>query len=56
MGMIKSYSNYVIQKKHQLSNNGIIYERDWATIGDINDTTTVNSKKYRQGTFVQRSH
>ena len=52
MGLYKSYSNYVIQKKHQQTNDGIIYERDFSTVGGIGDTFNSSSKMYRQGTFV----
>ena len=51
MAYIKSYSNYVIQKKHQLLNNGTVFERDFSTVGGIGDNFYTN-QKYRQGTFV----
>ena len=41
---VKSYSNYVIKKKHQDTNIGTIYERDWVTIGS----------KERYGTWDKR--
>jgi hypothetical protein len=51
MAYIKSYSNYVIQKKHQLLNNGTVFERDFSTVGGIGDNF-ISNQKYRQGTFV----
>lgn len=41
---VKNYSNYVIKKKHQDTNIGTIYERDWVTIGS----------KERYGTWDKR--
>lgn len=52
MGYIKSYGNYVIQKKHKLLNNGTIFERDYTTVGGINDGLSIDTKYYRHGTFV----
>ena len=52
MAYIKSYSNYVIQQKHQVLNNGTVFERDFSTVGGIGDTFNSNQKVYRQGTFV----
>ena len=52
MGYIKSYSNYVIQKKHQLVNNGAIFERDYSTVGGIGDNFIAKHRTYHQGTFV----
>lgn len=52
MGLIKSYNNYVIQQKHKSINGGIIFERDYSTIGGIGDNFNSGQKKYRQGTFV----
>ena len=33
---IKSHSNFVLKKKHQDINSGVIYERDITTIGGLN--------------------
>lgn len=52
MGFIKSYSNYVVQKKHQLLNNGTVFERDFSTVGGIGDTFNSKHRLYRQGSFV----
>ena len=52
MGLIKSYGNYVIQKKHQLVNDGTIFERDYSTIGGIGDNFNSSQKVYQQGTFI----
>ena len=52
MAFVKSYSNYVIQKKHQLTNQGVVFERDFSTIGGFGDNFNSDSRYYRQGTFV----
>lgn len=52
MGLIKSYGNYVIQRKHQLINDGTILERDYATVGGMTDNPTTNQQYYKRGTFV----
>ena len=54
MGLIKSYSNYVVRKKHQLLNNGTVFERDFSTVGGVGDTFNSEYKFYRQGTFVYK--
>ena len=50
MALIKSYGNYVIRQKHQTTNNGTIFERDYATIGGISEGFDDNL--HSQGTFV----
>ena len=52
MGYIKSNSKYVAQKKHQNINNGVIFERDFSTIGGIGDYVNNEQKYYKNGTFV----
>lgn len=52
MGLIKSYGNYVIQKKHQLINDGTIFERDYSTVGGVGDNFNSPQKMYQQGTFI----
>ena len=52
MGLIKSYSNYVLQKKHQQINDGTVFERDFSTVGGVGDAFNSEAKMYRQGTFV----
>ena len=31
----KSYSNFILRKKHQNINEGFLFERDWVTIGNV---------------------
>lgn len=31
----KSYSNFILSKKHQNITDGVIFERDWVTIGNV---------------------
>lgn len=52
MGLIKSYGNYVIQKKHQLINSGTIFERDYSTVGGVGESFDDKSLVYRQGNFL----
>jgi hypothetical protein len=49
---IKSYSNYVIQKKHQEVNDGKIYERDATTIGGLNQFAPGQTPIYSTGNFI----
>ena len=49
---IKSYSNYVIKKQHQLTNNGTIYERDITTIGGLNQFAKGQKPIYQSGNFI----
>lgn len=56
MGYIKSYGNYVIQKKHKLLKNGTIFERDYSTIGGVGNDFNENSKYYSHGTFVYQNN
>lgn len=52
MGLIKSHSNYVLQKKHQLLNDGTIFERDYNTLGGIGNMPSSPKNLYKNGTFV----
>lgn len=52
MGYIKSYSNYVIKKRHQLTNDGTIYERDITTIGGLNQFAKGQTPIYQSGNFI----
>lgn len=52
MALIKSYGNYVLQQKHQITNQGTIFERDYSTVGGIGEGFGSNQITYRQGTFV----
>jgi len=49
---IKSYSNYVLKKKHADTNEGTIYERDITTIGGVDNFTTGQVPVYRSGNFI----
>lgn len=52
MGYIKSHSNYVLSKKHQLTNDGTIYERDITTIGGVNQFSPGQTPIYQSGNFI----
>ena len=52
MGYIKSHSNYVIKKRHQDTNDGIIFERDITTIGGINRFSKGQLPIYNSGNFI----
>lgn len=52
MGYIKSHSNYVIKKNHQLTNDGTIYERDITTIGGLNQFAKGQIPIYQSGNFI----
>ena len=49
---IKSYSNYVLKKKHQTTNDGVIYERDITTIGGRDQFAKGQIPIYKSGNFV----
>ena len=51
-GYIKSHSNYRLQTRHQVTNNGIIYERDISTVGGVNSFATGQATVYQSGNFV----
>lgn len=52
MPLIKSHSNYVLKKKHQLVTDGTIYERDITTIGAVNQFAPGQIPIYRSGNFI----
>jgi len=52
MAYIKSYSNYVLKKKHAKVNDGDIFERDITTIGGVDNFTTGQNPIYRSGSFL----
>ena len=52
MGYIKSHSNYIIQKKHQDTNGGNIFERDITTIGGVNRFSKGQLPIYNSGNFI----
>ena len=49
---IKSHSNYVLQDRHQLINDGTIFERDITTIGAVNQFSPGQTPIYRTGNFI----
>lgn len=49
---IKSYSNYVIKKQHQLADGDIVYERDITTIGGLNQFAKGQKPIYQSGNFI----
>lgn len=49
---IKSHSNYVVKKQHQLTNDGVIYERDITTIGGLNKFAKGQKPIYQSGNFI----
>lgn len=52
MAYIKSHSNYVLKKKHQNIDDGIIYERDYTTIGGVDNFSAKQIPIYRSGNFL----
>lgn len=52
MALTKSYSNYVLRKKHQNVNDGTIYERDITTIGGLNQFSKGQIPIYKDGNFI----
>lgn len=48
----KYHSNYILRKKHQNTNKGPIYERDWVTIGNRNTVGAGKTLYYTDGNFV----
>ena len=49
---IKSHSNYVLRSKHQLTNDGTIWERDITTIGGVDQFSPGQMPVYRSGNFI----
>lgn len=52
MAYIKSYSNYTLKKKHQLTSGGTVYERDFTTIGGLNQFSKDMVPIYRSGNYI----
>ena len=52
MAYIKSHSNYVLKKKHQLIDGGVVYERDMTTIGGLNQFAPDQTPMYQSGNFI----
>lgn len=49
---IKSHSNYVLKKKHQNINGGIVYERDMTTIGGLDQFAKGQVPIYKSSNFI----
>ena len=49
---IKSYSNYVLKRKHQNIDSGSIYERDITTIGGLNQFAKGQVPIYKSSNFI----
>ena len=56
MPYIKSYSNYVLKKRHQSVSDGTIYERDITTIGGRDNFSKGQVPLYQSGNFVITVH
>ena len=48
----KLTSNYVLRKRHQNTNDGTIFERDWGTLGERNVIETGKRKIYGDSGFI----
>lgn len=48
----KLTSNYVLRKRHQNTNDGTIFERDWGTLGERNVIETGKRKVYGDSGFI----
>lgn len=46
------YSNYVLRKKHMTTTKGVIYERDWVTLGERHMFEPGKRPIYYDGNFV----
>ena len=51
-GYIKSHSNYRLQSRHQIVNDGVILERDISTVGGINSFSNGQPSVYQSGNFI----
>lgn len=49
---IKSHSNYRLQNRHQVTHDGIIFERDISTVGGVNTFVNGQATVYQSGNFV----
>lgn len=52
MPYIKSHSNYALKKKHQIVDDGTVFERDITTIGAVNQFAPGQTPIYRSGNFI----
>ena len=49
--LTKSYSNYTLRKKRQLTSKGSIYERDWMTVSELDGFAPGTLPVYASGNF-----
>ena len=47
----KSYSNYILRRKRQLTSKGAIYERDWMTVSEMDGFAPGTMPVYASGNF-----
>lgn len=52
MAYIKTHSNYVLKTEHQKVNGGTVYERDFTTIGGMNQFAAGQTPIYESGNFI----
>lgn len=52
MVYIKSHSNYVLKSRHQLTDDGVINERDITTIGGLDQFSKGQTPIYKSGNFI----
>lgn len=48
----RNYSKYILRKKHQLTNKGAIFERDWMTIGERERLSPGKTQYFKNGNFL----
>ena len=48
----KSYSNYVLRKRHQAVEGGTIFERDWGTLGERHVIESGKKRVYSDSNFL----
>ena len=48
----RNYSKYILRKKHQLTNKGAIFERDWMTIGERERLSPGKTPYFKNGNFL----
>ena len=48
----KSYSNYVLRKRHQTASGGTIFERDWGTLGERHVIESGKRSVYADSSFL----
>lgn len=49
---IKTHSNYTLRKRHQDTDKGTVYERDFVTIGGVSAPSNGQRPMYNSGTFI----